>query len=190
MRNWRDLSYLLSGTARQRAAWEAISQIRLLDELKIYDPVLAGTLPLDIDIESSDLDIICTSADLDRFDRDVQRAYGTLDGYKASREQISGVPTSLITFHSGGFWFELFAQPVPVEKQNAFRHMDIEARLLSIGGTEAVQEIRRLKREGMKTEPAFALYFHIPGDDPYQALLQWETLSDDELNMLLHTRPS
>ncbi|MFQ5796001.1 MAG: DUF4269 domain-containing protein, partial [Candidatus Bipolaricaulia bacterium] len=69
--------------------------------------------------------------------------------------------------------------------QNAYRHMAVEARLLAIGGEQARQEIRRLKRTGLKTEPAFACYFNLEGD-PYQVLLQLATLSDDELRAVIN----
>ncbi|QRG65385.1 DUF4269 domain-containing protein [Brevibacillus choshinensis] len=181
MKNWRDLAYLQSGNARQQAAWNAISQIRLMESLCAYDPVLAGTIPLQIDVPDSDLDIICVSHDLDRFDADVRAAYGSMEGYQESRILVSGKDSSVIGFYAHDFWFELFAQSVPVEQQNAYRHMVIEDRLLSIGGEEAYRDIRMLKANGMKTEPAFAHYFHIPGNDPYQALLELERYHTEEL---------
>ncbi|MDF2679059.1 MAG: hypothetical protein K0R47_249 [Brevibacillus sp.] len=187
MTNWRDLTYLLSGTPKQQAAWKAISQTLVIESLQAYDPVLAGTIPLNIDIEASDLDIICTSYDLDEFDADVRAAYGNKEGYQESRLLIQDWQTSVIGFYDAGFWFELFAQPLPVEQQNAYRHMVIEARLLGLGGEAAYQEIRLLKRQGIKTEPAFARYFSIPGANPYRALLEIEHLSTDELqSYLLH----
>ncbi|MGG4442814.1 DUF4269 domain-containing protein [Brevibacillus fortis] len=94
---------------------------------------------------------------------------------------VKDIATCVIQFFAADFWFELFAQPVAVEKQNAYRHMDMEARLLAIGGQEAYQQIRILKQSGIKTEPAFAEYFHIPGDDPYEALFQLEPLTEQEL---------
>ncbi len=40
--------------------------------------------------------------------------------------------------------------------------------------------LTRETRAGLKTEPAFARYFHIEGD-PYQALLEMASCDDDEL---------
>lgn len=189
MTNWRDHTYLLTGTPKQQAAWKAISQTQVIETLHAYDPVLAGTIPLNIDIDASDLDIICTSDDLDQFDADVRVAYGCKEGYQETRLFIQDRNTSVISFYDSGFWFELFAQPLPAEQQNAYRHMVIEARLLRVGGEAAYQEIRLLKRQGIKTEPAFARYFGIPGDDPYQALLEIEHLSIEELQSFLLQPP-
>ena len=69
---------------------------------------------------------------------------------------------------------ELFGQPCPVQRQRACRHLIAEARLLALGGAEARDAIRKRKRSGMKTEPAFADYFRLEGD-PYDVL---EALSD------------
>ncbi|MFC8688080.1 DUF4269 domain-containing protein [Brevibacillus porteri] len=181
MRNWHDLSYLGRGTMRQKAAWEAIQQTHIMEVLSDYHPVLAGTIPLDIDVVQSDLDIICESHDLEQFEQAARTAFGCLPDFEVTHLDVNSIPTCVISFFTVDFWFELFAQPVAVEKQNAYRHMDIEARLLDIGGLDAYQHIRALKQSGIKTEPAFVRYFHIPGDDPYEALLQLEPLTDQEL---------
>ena len=181
MRNWRDLTYLRSGTVRQQQAWHAIAETRIMELLQPYTPVLAGTIPLDIDVSGSDLDIICECHDLDHLESKVRVNFGGHKDYKEMSLIVSDIQTSVISFYATGFFFEIFAQPVPVIKQNAYRHMDMEARLLTIGGQDAYREIRQLKEQGTKTEPAFARYFQIPGDDPYQALLDLETFSDSEL---------
>ncbi|MFS0553208.1 DUF4269 domain-containing protein [Brevibacillus sp. 179-C9.3 HS] len=181
MRNWHDLSYLRHGTIRQKSAWKAIQETRIMEVLSPYRPVLAGTIPLDIDVLQSDLDIICESHDLEQFEQNACKAFGSLHGFEVTHINVKDIATCVIQFFAADFWFELFAQPVAVEKQNAYRHMDMEARLLAIGGQEAYQQIRALKQSGIKTEPAFAEYFHIPGDDPYEALLQLESLTEQEL---------
>lgn len=184
-RNWRDLSYLHNGTPKQKAAGQAIAQSAVMQRLQAFDPVLAGTIPLDIDIADSDLDIICECHHLEQFADDVRASYAAYEGYKEARLLVQGVPTCLITFFACGFWFELFAQPRPVEQQNAYRHMVVEHRLLLLGGADALRAIRQLKQDGLKTEPAFASYFNIPGDDPYQALLDVEKWTEEQLRTLV-----
>ncbi|MGN7470471.1 DUF4269 domain-containing protein [Brevibacillus sp. SAFN-007a] len=184
-RNWRDLSYLHSGTPKQKAAGRAIEQSAIMQRLQAFDPVLTGTIPLDIDIATSDLDIICESHDLDQFAEAARASYATHEGYKEARLLVQDVPTCLIAFFAYGFWFELFAQPRPIEQQNAYRHMVVEHRLLLLGGADALRGIRQFKQNGLKTEPAFASYFNISGDDPYQALLDVEKWTDEQLRALV-----
>lgn len=59
---------------------------------------------------------------------------------------------------------EVFAQARPVRAQRARRHLVAERRLLEAAGEGGAEKIRRLKRRGVKTEPAFAEYFTLPGD--------------------------
>lgn len=63
--------------------------------------------------------------------------------------------------------------------------MDVEARLLAIGGEEARQEIQRLKLMGLKTEPAFARYLNLK-NDPYVELLRLAKLSQEELQVTVN----
>jgi hypothetical protein len=91
-------------------------------------------------------------------------------------------------FSCGDFLVEIFAQPVPVQEQRGYRHLLVEDRLLRLGGKKARQEIRWLKLAGMKTEPAFAAYFHLPGD-PYLTLLELAELDDARLRERLLSHP-
>jgi hypothetical protein len=67
--HWTGLSYLLRGHERQRAAFRALQALDIFAVLHEYHPLLAGTVPLDADVEDSDLDIICEARDLGEFER-------------------------------------------------------------------------------------------------------------------------
>jgi hypothetical protein len=66
---------------------------------------------------------------------------------------------------------------------NPVRHMIVEERLLRLGGPEVREQIRSLKAQGLKTEPAFAVVFQLPGD-PYKTLLQLAELAEEKLAFL------
>ena len=59
--------------------------------------------------------------------------------------------------------------------------------MLRFGGQQLREEIRALKRQGVKTEPAVAQLLGLPGD-PYQAVLDLASLSDPEVANRVHTR--
>lgn len=181
--DWRDISYLARGNTRQRRAYRALQSLGVFDILRLYSPVLAGTIPLDIDVEQSDLDIICevgATSDLTAFERAVKDTFGAREDFQIERTTVKGMPTVFARFTFDGLPVEIFGQPRPVTEQNAYRHMVVEARLLSIGGQDARRAIRQMRRAGLKTEPAFARYFDLAGD-PYEALLELSFLEDDEL---------
>lgn len=188
MVNWEDLS---RGTAQQRQAFAALAELRIMDVLRPYSPVLAGTFPLDLNIPGSDLDVICEVHDGEAFRRTLNDAYGHLPGVEVRSAVKHGLPTVICRFNYEGFPVEVFGQPVPSRENRAYRHMTAEARLLAVAGAEAVAEIRRLKAEGLKTEPAFAEYFALPGD-PYETLLTLADAPEHELNRVVqrarHTR--
>ena len=179
-----ELSYLADGTARQRDALRVIRELRLWENLAAYTPALAGTVPLGIDVEDSDLDIICQSDDLGDFICDVTELASRIDGLFVEECEVLGVRTVIASFRHEEWWIELFAQPVPVPEQYACLHLLVEARLLEIGGKAARDAIRELKRKGLRTEPAFARYFGIAGD-PYEDLARLAGASDEELRALV-----
>ncbi|MEN8225687.1 MAG: DUF4269 domain-containing protein [Bacteroidota bacterium] len=55
MKDWRNISYLNQGTLIQKSVYAAISSCMVLDILNEFDPLLAGTFPIGIDIPASDL---------------------------------------------------------------------------------------------------------------------------------------
>jgi hypothetical protein len=139
-----------------------------------------GTIPIAIDVEESDLDVICEAHDLEGFEKQVTRAFSQREGFRIARKFVKDVPSVVASLIHSGFRIEIFGQPRPVTEQHAYRHMLVEARLLVNGGERARCGIRQLKRAGFKTEPAFARYFRLDGD-PFEVLLRLSRLNEDEL---------
>ncbi|MGE5703451.1 MAG: DUF4269 domain-containing protein [Clostridia bacterium] len=185
---WGTIDYLQTGTTRQQNAYQVLRDLRLFEILHEYEPILAGTIPLDIDLEDSDLDVVCHVGDFAAFDQCVRTAFKGLEGFSQTRCHIDNKETSLASFLYRGFAIELFGQAVESRKQNAYRHMVMEDRLLSLGPPDMREHIRALKKAGMKTEPAFMRYLGVMCTDPYAALLEWEKRSDSELKEKLSNR--
>jgi hypothetical protein len=175
-----DLSYLADGTPRQRDALRVIRELRLWEHLAAYTPALAGTVPLGIDVEDSDLDVICEADNLTDFLRAVISLASVVNGLCFEEMELRHVPSMIVRFRYGGWAFELFAQPVPVARQYACVHLRVEERLLALGGKPARDAIRELKRDGWGTEQAFAVYFGIAGD-PYEEVARLADAGDEEL---------
>lgn len=173
-----DISYLLKGNDKQRMAYNILKKLKIFEVLRRFNPVLVGTIPINIDIESSDLDIICEVYNFDEFKEILSNHYKDNKEFKITLDIQSR--NIVVGFVYDEFAIEIFGQPLSTKKQNGYRHMIIEERILSLGGEGFKREIIKLKKEGMKTEPAFAKCLGIKGD-PYIELLKLEYFSDEEL---------
>ena len=183
-RIFRQTAYLASGNARQRSAYQVLLHLDLFSVLSAYDPVLAGTIPLDIDIGSSDLDILCEVHDPDTFEAILIEHYSHMTDWMLNRCEVDGLMCTVVRWMYEEWEIEVFAQPRAVEQQNGFRHMVVEQRLLEHLGDQGRQQIRLRKQQGMKTEPAFADYLSIAGD-PYKELLLLYEWSDEQLQQFI-----
>lgn len=173
MIDFTQIGYLKSGNDKQRLAYIALE--RILPSLADYSPVLVGTIPIAIDIDSSDLDIACCYNDSKAFGETVALAFGHCSGFEWRQTSINGIESVIAVFTTGNFEVEIFGQPIPVALQNGYRHMIIEYKILQIKGEKFRQQIIALKNSGYKTEPAFALLLNLEGD-PYQKLLDYESV--------------
>lgn len=173
MIDFTHIGYLESGNLRQREAYRALLQTDISGRLCEFGPVLIGTIPIAIDIESSDLDIACCFRDESVFRAKLVSEFAMLDDFDIESLVMHNVKTVVCRFRASGFVFEVFGQPIPVSEQFGYRHMLIEHAILSREGEKFREQIIRLKSEGMKTEPAFAQLLGINGD-PYLGLLELE----------------
>lgn len=169
-----------SGTQSQKAAIEAIEALSILSELKEFDPLFAGTIPIGVDLEGADIDIICCVSDFSRFVERVKDCFSTHKNFLITESYNQAKRSIVARFDYQKFRLEIFAQNVPTQEQNAFRHMLAEARLLNIFGEELRTEVRLLKARGIKTEPAFAKVLGIDGD-PYTELLKFVDMPKEEI---------
>jgi hypothetical protein len=158
-----DLTYLSKGSAIQRHGFRAIVSSGILNLLKDFNPLVIGTLPLDLFADKSDIDIICCCDDPEKL---------CSIFHHCIKKNLSGVDSVIVNFEFDGFDFEIVGQPVPVTEQIAYRHMVVEWNILAANDDAFRGEIIRLKKSGMKTEPAFAQLLQLDGD-PYQALLSY-----------------
>jgi len=183
-RRWRDPAYLASGSAAQRAAARALVACGVLERLAAFDPVLAGTYPLDLAVAGSDLDILCHAPDLASFERAVRGAFADRPGFTCGRQPAGATLATLARFRSLELPVEVFGQAVPVDQQRGYRHLLVEARFLELGGARLRRAILELREEGLKTEPAFARGLGLSGD-PYERLWALSWCDDAELRAIL-----
>ena len=181
--DFRRIEYLKDGTPRQRVVYDCLCKYGILSSLSDFDPVVVSTICLDVDIDSSDIDVVCYAKYLSEFKSRVLSIFGKFPGF-CQHERVRPYPAVIASFRVDSFEVEIFGVAVPVEKQDAYRHLSVLARLIEVGGEEFRDEIRRLKVSGLKTEPAIAESLNLSGN-PYAAVLELESLGDIALRILL-----
>ena len=172
MINFLDISYLKLGNERQKKAYQVLTDNEIIGKLAPYHPILVGTIPINIDIENSDLDIICEVSDKNEFIDKLNVLFGSEKDF-IIRESLK-FDAIKANFIIDGFEIEIFGQNIPTARQNAYRHMLIEHKLLLARDEKFRQDIIDLKNQGYKTEPAFAKLLRLDGN-AYEELLKLES---------------
>ncbi len=171
MEYFRNIEYLKFGNERQKLAFSEIKKHKILEKLEKYNPLLTGTIPLGIDLPESDLDIICECQNHSEFRAYLLEHFGNKKDFKVYSTKQNGIDSTIAEFKTDNFLIEVFGQNNPIERQNAYRHMIIENRILKEKGSKFKQRVKELKSKGIKTEPAFARLLGLQGN-PYAELLK------------------
>ncbi|WPU66863.1 VOC family protein [Peredibacter starrii] len=149
--------------------FHALMNSQVLEKLKFYEPLVTGTFPLNLHRTDSDLDILIPAK--------VEEVKALFPGATVSENVLS------FTFE--GVPFEIYCDSIPAVKQKASIHFQVEEKLLKLGGELFYQDLKELRSQGLKTEPAFAQRLHLK-DDPYEALLNLRHYTEEELEKLIY----
>lgn len=154
-------------------AQRAIDEIAILESLKPFQAAVVSTIFVELDLDASDIDIICCYADPADYLSSLSDLFENYDGFQICQNG----EVIIANFWFCGFEFEIYATSLEVQQQAAYRHYKIMERLTAEGGPNFKRSIRQLKSQGLKTEPAICEYLHISGN-PYEAILEVENWSD------------
>jgi 2-hydroxy-3-oxopropionate reductase len=147
---------------------EVLAETEVIQHLAGFRPTVVGTPPLRLDLAASDIDVICQYSDPAEFWSVAYSAFGNAEGFEAW-QWIGSFRATVIRFVHRGWFVQIFGSPEPIEDQNGWLHFEAERRLLMLWGEPLRRRVMALRRQGLKTEPAFARALGIPGD-PYEAL--------------------
>lgn len=181
--DFRSIDYMQEGNHRQRRCYDILKRLGIMERLEGFSPLLVGTIPIDIDLPDSDLDIICEVHDMEACSA-IMEVYRKQPGFRQTIRTVHGVQRIVIPFQQEGQWVEVFGQPIPTVEQNGYQHMRIEHKILTLLGSPYRERARELKRQGLKTEPAFGELLGLQGD-PYLRLLEMSYWSDEQLRIFL-----
>lgn len=170
-----DISYLAHGNDKQKLVYYILCEHQILTKLTAYKPIVVGTIPIEIDIPNSDLDIICEVSDFNQFHVFVKKEFSEFEGFNFQIEESHYVAN----FSIDGLPIEIYAENKPTQYQNAYLHMLIEYRLIQLLGADFKARVINLKQQGYKTEPAFGKLLGLKS--PYMDLLELERKTNNEL---------
>ena len=170
IKNFKDIYYLKNGNHKQKESYNILTKINIFNILKEYTPILVGTIPLGIDVENSDLDIVCNVYNFKMFE---EILIDNFSKYEAFRIFYKEKNILVCNFIVDKMEIEIYASNVESHKTNGYRHMIIEHKLLNLYGEKFKKKVIKLKRKGIKTEPAFAKLLNLNGN-PYESLLEYE----------------
>jgi predicted metalloenzyme YecM len=157
------------------SVYNALKNSKVLTILKKYSPLVAGTFPLGISNEKSDLDILIGANELGTIEEILKTNFQNTKDFRLEKLEVSKEPTLVCSFSNDNISFEIFVQKIPAVKQTAYSHFLVEEKLLSIGGNSFSQKIKNLRQSGLKTEPAFSTALNLTGN-PYQELLNLQKI--------------
>lgn len=173
MSKFDTIEYLKSGNHKQKCVYRILTENRILETLAEFSPILAGTIPIEIDIDESDLDIICYWTNVNKFKKAISTFRNNND-FKIIEKEIMGFETIIARFRIENFDLEIFGQNRPSKEQEAYKHMIIENQIIQKKGEQFRLDIIELKNKGLKTEPAFGLMLGLT-HNPYIELLNLDT---------------
>lgn len=181
MERFRKIEYLKVGNLKQKQSYKILKKIKIFSILKEFNPILVGTIPIGIDVDKSDLDIVCeiNLKNKDNLKNIIIKNFSQFKKIKIL-DTFSTTGVVVINFFVDDMEIEVYASKVSSFKTNGYRHMIIEDRILNYCSLKFKEKIVVLKRSGIKTEPAFAKLLKLDGN-PYEELLNLEFLSDEEI---------
>lgn len=168
---FKNTTYLKEGNKRQRELYRLLESYNILEQLEEFDPIVVGTIPIEIDIESSDVDIVLYAENSDTLITILKDRFSGWDAFQIISTE-GEKPVTVCNFILENTSFELYGTTIPTDQQPGYIHMVKECEILRREGSEFRQEVIELKRQGIKTEPAFCRLLGLTGEDPYQELLE------------------
>lgn len=163
---------------KQTEIFNALTDSKILEELRRFHPLVVGTFPLGLATKTSDIDIVLSHSNLQEVSETILKYYSHLPEFRCHFSCVLNRDRFVAHFLWNGIPIELFAQTTPSFEQNGYRHFVIEERLLKVGGPRFRSKLVALRAQGLKTEPAFAKALKLSGSDPFEALLKLHSYSD------------
>lgn len=148
---------------------------------------ICGTFPISLNTPSSDIDVVI-SYKAEEKATILEWIQNFQDQTLSPKLQIKN-DEMLFRFKHESWTYEFYMSTEPLFKQNAYRHLNIEARLLKIFGTKLITKVGASKKLGLNTEHAFleALALQITSTKSFDEIYQFESMSELQISSFIKT---
>lgn len=155
-------------------SYQLLNDFQIIEQLENYNPLVVGTIPIEIDLDDSDVDIILQTNDCNDLEKFLLDKFSHFQNFKMEQRMSDNQNILVCNFIIDQIPFEIYAENKPTHLQYGFLHMMKEFEILNQKGIRFKNEIIQLKKQGYKTEPAFAKLLGLIGN-PYDELLRYKT---------------
>src|SRR6218665_249749 len=121
MIDFTNIEYLKKGNLLQQNAYKILNDNAVLSKIAEFTPILVGTIPINIAIENSDLDIICFWKNKTEVTEKLNSHFANENQFKISALLIDDIETVVANFRIDDFEIEIFGQDIPVLNQNGYK---------------------------------------------------------------------
>lgn len=130
MEKFKDVEYLKVGNLKQKQSYKILKNIKIFKILEEFNPILVGTIPIGVDVDKSDLDIVC---EINLKNKDSLKNISTKNFSQFKNFKIintfSTTGVIVINFFVDDMEIEIYASKVSSFETNGYRHMIIEERI-------------------------------------------------------------
>lgn len=92
------VKYLKNGNPRQQEVYNVMMELQLMEKLCEFDPILVGTIPIEIDLPDSDLDVICCVSEFDLFNGAINERLDDIHNFQFSYFTKTGSESLVVQF--------------------------------------------------------------------------------------------
>lgn len=130
MEKFKDVEYLKVGNLKQKQSYKILKNIKIFKILEEFNPILVGTIPIGVDVDKSDLDIVCeiNLKNKDSLKNISTKNFSQFKNFKII-DTFSTTGVVVINFFVDDMEIEIYASKVSSFETNGYRHMIIEERI-------------------------------------------------------------
>lgn len=166
---FKNIQYLQHGNPKQQKVYQLLNDFQIIEQLENYNPLVVGTIPIEIDV-----DVILEANDCNELEKFLLDKFSHFQNFEMEQRMSDKQNILVCNFIIDQIPFEIYAENKPTHLQYGFLHMIKEFEILNQKGIRFKNEIILLKKQGIKTEPAFAKLLNLTGN-PYTELLRYKS---------------